>query len=104
MNAKKGLIIWFEVFSFILSSPLRCLGAGIVAVLLFTAVFAPAIAPDDPNELNPIERLSGISFSHPLQSQLGLPVQNSKAPNVQVKHGIGNRSSTISKKDYERSL
>jgi len=66
MNAKKGYLKRFELFSFILSSPLRYVGVVIVAILLFIAIFAPFIAPYDPYDIDPISRLSKISFTHPL--------------------------------------
>jgi len=65
MNAKKGFLKRFEIFSFVLSSPLRCSGVVIVVILLFIAIFAPAIAPHDPYDINPVNRLSEISFTHP---------------------------------------
>jgi ABC-type dipeptide/oligopeptide/nickel transport system permease subunit len=55
----------FEIFTYLMSKPLNCLGVTVVALLLFIAVFAPLITPYDPYEINPINRLSGITSSHP---------------------------------------
>lgn len=55
-----------ELIAFGLSSPLNIAGLVVVAGLLLIALCAPLIAPYDPHEVNPIERLSGISFSHPM--------------------------------------
>ncbi len=43
---------------------LAVIGAGILSVLVFIAVFAPYLAPRDPVELNLAERLSSPSWDH----------------------------------------
>jgi peptide/nickel transport system permease protein len=39
-------------------------GAGIVGILFLTAIFAPLLAPYDPNEIDPFNILEGPSLAH----------------------------------------
>jgi peptide/nickel transport system permease protein len=39
-------------------------GAGIVALYILIAIFAPLLAPFDPNEINPVDRLASPTAEH----------------------------------------
>lgn len=44
---------------------LMIIGASLISVVLFMAIFAPWIAPQDPNEMNLQQRYQGPSWQHP---------------------------------------
>ncbi|WP_254863719.1 nickel transporter permease [Halovivax gelatinilyticus] len=54
------------------ANKLNIIGLAIVLALLFTAIFAPFLAPHDPEQQNLEDRLEGPSLEHPLGTdQLG---------------------------------
>jgi len=64
MKNNKVIKLILEVLTSVLSNKIGCIGTGIVALLLFAAIFAPILSPFDPYEIDPIHRLSEASFSH----------------------------------------
>jgi peptide/nickel transport system permease protein len=56
----------FRIFIYrVKKSPLTIIGMTVILLLVMTAVFAPYIAPYDPIEINPPERLKPPSWDHP---------------------------------------
>jgi peptide/nickel transport system permease protein len=54
-----------DFFYRVKKSPLSMIGISIIGLLVITAIFAPHIAPYDPIEINPPERLKPPSLAHP---------------------------------------
>lgn len=50
----------------LLRDPLAVTGLVVVTVLALGAVLAPLLAPHDPGAVNPLDRLAGSSWAHPL--------------------------------------
>ncbi|HID15220.1 MAG TPA: D,D-dipeptide ABC transporter permease, partial [Candidatus Atribacteria bacterium] len=49
----------------IIKSPLTLIGASLVILLILMAIFAPLIAPYNPNKINLREKLTPPSLKHP---------------------------------------
>jgi peptide/nickel transport system permease protein len=58
--------IWRDAFNRLHRHRLGMFGATIVAILIFTAIFGPYLAPYDPNEIDFSVRFSGPTLAHPL--------------------------------------
>lgn len=56
---------WQTTLTRLVSHPLGLFGAVIVAVLVFVALFGPAIAPYDPNAIDFSNRFSSPTLEHP---------------------------------------
>jgi peptide/nickel transport system permease protein len=57
---------WADALYRILRAPLGALGTALVLLFVLSAVFAPWIAPYEPNALDVPARLEGPSLAHPL--------------------------------------
>jgi ABC-type dipeptide/oligopeptide/nickel transport system permease subunit len=50
----------------LLRDPLAGTGLVLVTLLVLAAIFAPLLAPHDPSVVDPVDRLAGSSWEHPL--------------------------------------
>lgn len=57
---------WQYTLSRVVRSPMGVIGLAIVMLTVFTAIFAPALAPHDPFEQNLSQALNGPTSAHPL--------------------------------------
>ena len=53
----------FEIY-LLRRNPMTMLGLVIIIIILIAAIFAPLLAPYDPLEVNPIDRLQAPSLQH----------------------------------------
>lgn len=62
----KSRSLWQDAFYQFLRHPTGMAGAVIVLILIFTGIFGPTLAPDDPNAMDFTAQFASPSFSHPL--------------------------------------
>jgi peptide/nickel transport system permease protein len=58
--------LWKDAWRRLLRQPLSIFAGIIVIVLIFTAIFGPALAPYDPNAINMSNRFASPTLEHPM--------------------------------------
>jgi peptide/nickel transport system permease protein len=58
--------MWKDMYLRFIRHPIGMIGAAIVALLIFLAIFGQTLAPDDPNTMDAFSRFAAPSWEHPM--------------------------------------